>query len=110
MKAPDVGLDPTESIKIMKYLWSQYGDVFKLEAPLFRPNIVFLFNPDYAEQIYRAAGSTPTRPGFDALRYVRGSDPLTNQGAAGLLTSDGHDWSSFRSQVSTGSAKAKLAK
>ena len=37
--------------------------------------------------------------GFDALRYVRGTDPMTNQGAAGLLTSNGEDWSSFRSKI-----------
>ena len=31
-------------------------------APL-RPPIVILFDPDHAEKVMRAAGSTPNRPG-----------------------------------------------
>lgn len=47
----------------------------------------------------RASGSQPLRPGFDALRYVRSKDPLTNQGAMGLLTSEGDQWYNFRTKV-----------
>ena len=91
----DGNRDPTETIHILENAW-KYGDVVKLVAPIFRPNTVFLYDPDHVEQVYRAAGSAPYRPGFDALRYVRGNDPLTNQGASGLLTSNGDEWSSFR--------------
>ena len=92
----DGNRDPTETIHILENAWNQHGDVVKLVAPIFRPNTVFLYDPDHVEQVYRAAGSAPYRPGFDALRYVRGNDPLTNQGASGLLTSNGDEWSSFR--------------
>lgn len=92
----DGNRDPTESIHILENAWTQHGDVVKLVAPIFRPNTVFLYDPDHVEQVYRAAGSAPYRPGFDALRYVRQNDPLTNQGASGLLTSNGDEWSSFR--------------
>ena len=61
-KAPDVGADITESLRICEYLWEQHGDIIKLVAP-FRPPIVFLFDPDHAEKVMRAAGSTPNRPG-----------------------------------------------
>ena len=47
-------------------------------------------------QVYRTAASQPVRPGFDALKHTRAQDPLTNQGASGLLTSRGDEWQTFR--------------
>ena len=42
---------------------------------------IFLHFPffliDLAERVYRAAGSQPIRPGFDALRYTRSVDEIT---------------------------------
>ena len=96
--APEVGSDPKENIIILKHLWKLYGDVFRIEIPG-RPSVVFIFDPEVAEKMYRAAGTQPMRPGFDALRYVRENDPLTNQGSKGLLTSNKQDWYNFRSQV-----------
>ena len=97
--APEVGSDPKEAIVIMKHLWKTYGDIVRLEVPG-RPTVVFIFNPDTTEKMYRAAGAQPIRPGFDALRYVRENDPLTNQASSkGLLTSNKQDWYTFRSRV-----------
>ena len=47
-------------------LWA-FGDMVKVEIPL-KPPIIFLFDPDLCETVYRAAGAQPIRPGFDALR------------------------------------------
>jgi hypothetical protein len=47
-------------------LWS-FGDMVKVEIPL-KPPILFLFDPELCETVYRAAGAQPIRPGFDALR------------------------------------------
>ncbi len=71
-KAPGVGADPKENITILKHLWKEYGDMIKFKIPG-RDPIVFLFDPDLCEKVYRAAGATPMRPGFDALRHTRNS-------------------------------------
>ena len=47
-------------------LWA-FGDMVKVEIPL-KPPILFLFDPELCETVYRAAGAQPIRPGFDALR------------------------------------------
>jgi cytochrome P450 len=70
----------------------------RIDVPI-REDIVFLFNPELCEKVYRAAGGQPLRPGFDALRHTRNQDELTNQGAKGLLTSNGEEWHEFRSKV-----------
>jgi hypothetical protein len=44
-----------------------FGDMVKVEIPL-KPPILFLFDPELCETVYRAAGAQPIRPGFDALR------------------------------------------
>ena len=41
-------------------------DIFKVETPL-KPPILFLFDPELCETVYRAAGAQPIRPSFDAL-------------------------------------------
>ena len=48
-------------------LWDTYGDMVRIEIPL-KPPILILYDPDHCETVYRAAGSQPIRPGFDALR------------------------------------------
>ena len=46
----------------------------------------FVFVLDYVEKVYRAAGSQPHRPGFDALKYTRSTDETTKV-AKGSLNS-----------------------
>ena len=70
--------DPSEILKILQYQWETCGDLVLVDAP-FREPVVFIFNPDYAEQIYRASGSQPLRPGFDALKYTRNQDEMTQK-------------------------------
>ena len=47
-------------------LW-EFGDMVRIEVPM-KPPILILFDPEHCETVYRAAGSQPIRPGFDALR------------------------------------------
>jgi hypothetical protein len=97
-KAPGVGSDPKEILTILSHLWKVHGDMVRIEVPL-HEDIVFLFNPDLCEKVYRAAGAQPMRPGLDALRHTRNLDVLTNQGPKGLLTTNGAEWHTFRSKV-----------
>ena len=47
-------------------LWA-FGDMVKVEI-LLKPPILFLFDPELCETVYRAAGAQPSRPGFVSLR------------------------------------------
>lgn len=93
-----MGQDQRQNIKNISNLWKTFGDMIRIDVP-FRPPLLILFDPDHCEKVYRAAGSQPLRPGFDALKHVRSQDGLTNQGAQGLLTSSGDEWQTFRFKV-----------
>ena len=60
--------DQRKSLENNALLWETYGDMVKIEIP-FRPPILLLYDPELCEKVYRASGSQPIRPGFDALRY-----------------------------------------
>lgn len=97
-KAPDTGTDLKEVIRIQEHLWKEHGDLIRLEVVTREP-VVFIFDPDLTEKVYRASGSQPLRPGFEALSYTRDRDELTKHGSKGLLTSRGTEWQQFRSKV-----------
>ena len=61
-------LDARQGLENSTYFWNTFGDMVRLEIP-FRPPILLLYDPEDCEKVYRAAGSQPIRPGFDALRY-----------------------------------------
>ena len=100
-------MDPTEILKILQHQWETHGDLVLIDVP-FRDPVVFIFNPDYSERVYRASGSQPIRPGFDALRFTRNQDEMT-QTAKGLLTTQGDDWYQFRSKVQQPMMRPKSA-
>ena len=87
--------DKTKVTKNFGNLRARFGDIIKLEIP-FRDPVVLLFNPDYCEQVYKAAGNKPIRPGLDAFRYVRDGNPGTT---SGLLSNNMEDWSILRSKI-----------
>jgi len=103
----DGDMDPTEILKILQHQWDTHGDLVLIDVP-FRDPVVFIFNPDYGERVYRASGSQPIRPGFDALRFTRNQDEMT-QTAKGLLTTQGEDWYQFRSKVQQPMMRPKSA-
>ena len=87
--------DKTQVVKNFANLRARFGDMIKLEIPL-RDPVVLLFNPDYCQQVYKAAGNRPIRPGLDAFRYVREGNFKTT---SGLLSNNMEDWSSLRSKI-----------
>ena len=60
-------IDRGQSIPSHVSSFNANGDMVRIEIPL-KPPILILFDPEHCETVYRAAGSQPIRPGFDALR------------------------------------------
>ena len=57
--------------KQMRLLREKYGDIVKLEGLIFRPSMIFLFNPEFCERMYRLEGPQPHRVAMDALHNYR---------------------------------------
>ena len=51
--------------------WKEkYGDIIKLKIPFQKP-MLFLYNADDIQMIYKLDGKHPFIPSFEALRYFR---------------------------------------
>lgn len=48
-------------------LHEQYGDIVKLSNLVGRPDLVFVFDADETERVYRQEGPTPFRPAMPCL-------------------------------------------
>lgn len=57
--------------KVSKRLYDQYGSVVKVEGLLGRPDMVFLFDPDEIEKVFRQEDVLPLRPSMPSLNYYK---------------------------------------
>ncbi|XP_014227712.1 probable cytochrome P450 49a1 [Trichogramma pretiosum] len=91
----------SEVDKVSRRLHEEYGDVVRLGGLLNRPDMVFLYDADEIERIFRQEERMPHRPHMPSLhrykhqlrRDVFGDDK------AGLIAVHGEAWYNFRSQV-----------
>lgn len=52
-------------------LYKKYGPIVKVGNLLGRPDMVFLFDPDDIEQVFRQEDSLPYRPSMPSLDYYK---------------------------------------
>ncbi|XP_017470678.1 PREDICTED: probable cytochrome P450 12a5, mitochondrial isoform X1 [Rhagoletis zephyria] len=77
----------------------EFGDIFVVPAVLGRPATLVTHNPNDFASVFRNEGIWPIRP-FSTLRYHRRKRHADfYQGVEGVLTTQGEQWSSFRSAV-----------
>lgn len=57
--------------KVSRKLYEKYGKVVKMEGLLGRPDMVFLFDPDEIERVYKIEDETPYRPSMPSLNYYK---------------------------------------
>lgn len=57
--------------KVSKKLYQKYGPIVKMEGLLGRPDMVFLFDADDIEQVYRQEDVLPMRPSMPSLNYYK---------------------------------------
>ncbi|KAJ8722067.1 hypothetical protein PYW08_004469 [Mythimna loreyi] len=99
------------AFEVMEKLHKKYGPIMKMEGIFARANMVFLFEPELFEQVFRAQEANPLRPGFQSLEYFREKTQKgTIDGLTGLTTAQGEKWREFRTKVNPALLKLKLVK
>lgn len=57
--------------QLSKRLYNQYGSIVKMEGLLGRPDMLFLFDPDDIERVFRQEDLLPFRPSMPSLNYYK---------------------------------------
>ncbi|KAJ8912891.1 hypothetical protein NQ315_011214 [Exocentrus adspersus] len=57
--------------KISENLFLKYGKIVKMEGLLGRPDMLFLFDPNDIEQVFRQEDFLPFRPSMPSLNYYK---------------------------------------
>lgn len=86
--------------QVMWSLYRDYGKVVKVGGLVGHPDLVFVFDGDYIEQVFRREETMPHRPSMPSLRYYKQylrKDFFGN--TAGVIGIHGKQWDEFRSQV-----------
>lgn len=91
------GLDKAET---QLKLHDQYGDLVRLRGLKVRKDIVYCFNPQDIETVYRNEGPTPVRESLPLLKYYRlEMRKDLYQGFGGVFAMDGNEWTEARSKL-----------
>ncbi|KAJ8731410.1 hypothetical protein PYW07_004574 [Mythimna separata] len=99
------------TFEMMDTLHKRFGPIVKMEGVFARANMVFLFEPEHFDQVFRAQEANPLRPGFQSLEYFRETTQKgTIDGLTGLTTAQGEKWREFRTKVNPALLKLKLVK
>ncbi|CAH1160274.1 unnamed protein product [Phaedon cochleariae] len=97
--------------KVSERLYNEYGKIVKMEGLLGRPDMLFLFDPDDIEQVFRQEDLLPYRPSMPSLNYykhVYRKEFFGNHG--GVIAVHGEQWQSFRSKVNQIMMQPRVAK
>ncbi|XP_055923884.1 cytochrome P450 CYP12A2-like [Eupeodes corollae] len=74
-----------------------YGEIFMLPGLFGKRNVVFSFDPEDYQKVFRTEGIWPVRRGLDIVHYYRKilrADVFKH--AAGLVAEQGENWAHFR--------------
>ncbi|XP_075234243.1 putative cytochrome P450 49a1 [Lycorma delicatula] len=97
--------------KVSLRLNKQYGDIVKIAGLMGRPDMVFLFNADDIEKVFRSEELMPHRPSMPSLNYykhVLRKDFFGNN--AGVIAVHGENWYNFRTKVQQPMLQPRTAK
>ncbi|XP_076646794.1 putative cytochrome P450 301a1, mitochondrial [Halictus rubicundus] len=86
--------------KVSRRLYEEYGEIVKMEGLLGRPDMVFIYDANEIERIFRQEERMPYRPSMPSLNYykhVLRKDFFRDN--AGVIAVHGEDWYNFRSKV-----------
>ncbi|XP_019874439.1 probable cytochrome P450 49a1 [Aethina tumida] len=97
--------------KVTTGLYRKYGKIVKMEGLLGRPDMVFLFDPDDIEMVFRQEDAMPLRPSMPSLNYYKHVYRKDFFGdVAGVIAVHGENWQSFRSKVNQIMLQPRIAK
>nr|AVL92818.1 CYP450 [Locusta migratoria] len=85
---------------VCERLLAQFGPVVRLSGLLGRPDMLFLFDADLVEHVFRTEDALPHRPSMPSLDYYKHVLRKDFFGSApGVIAVHGEDWQAFRSRV-----------
>ncbi|XP_068083402.1 probable cytochrome P450 49a1 isoform X2 [Anabrus simplex] len=109
---PFVGkYDGLDFVEMTKKLNAEYGNIFKIPKLLGRDDMVFIFDPQDFETVFRNEGPWPIRqllPSVKEYRSVLRKDFY--KGIGGLATSEGKEWQELRSKFNQTMMQPRNAK
>ncbi|VVC39834.1 Hypothetical protein CINCED_3A013845 [Cinara cedri] len=101
----------TEIDKLSLRLWKEYGDIVKIEKLLGRPDMVFLYDADEIEKVFRNEELMPHRPSMPSLNYYKHVLRKDFFGElAGVIAVHGEKWYEFRTKVQQPMLQPRTAK
>ncbi|KAF5302351.1 hypothetical protein FQA39_LY10390 [Lamprigera yunnana] len=92
--------DVCDVAKISHLLYRDYGKIVKLSGLIGRPDLLFVYDADEIEKVYRQEGPTPFRPSMPCL--VKYKSVVRNDffgDLPGVVGVHGEPWKEFRSKV-----------
>ncbi|XP_069679419.1 probable cytochrome P450 301a1, mitochondrial [Periplaneta americana] len=109
---PFIGNYSIEEIdRVSRNLYHQYGRVVKLAGLLGRPDMLFLYDADEIERVFRNEELMPHRPSMPSLNYykhVHRKDFFGDN--AGVIAVHGEKWYNFRTKVQQAMLQPRTAK
>ncbi|XP_026681996.1 probable cytochrome P450 49a1 [Diaphorina citri] len=97
--------------KMSVCLRAQYGDIVRIGGLLGRPDMVFLYDADEIEKVFRNEELMPYRPSMPSLNYYKHVLRKDFFGdVAGVIAVHGQQWYDFRSKVQQPMLQPRVAK
>lgn len=88
-----------------------YGSIVRFPGILGKDDMVFTFNPDHFEKVFRTEGVWPVRRGIDTFEYYRKKvRPEVFKDMGGLVSDQGETWLKMRSAVNPVMMQPKIVK
>ncbi|KAK0075834.1 hypothetical protein PV325_006249, partial [Microctonus aethiopoides] len=87
--------------KVSMRLYNNYGDIVKIGGLLGRPDMIFLYDANEIQKIFRSEEAMPHRPSMPSLNYYKHTlrKEFFKDNNAGIIAVHGESWSEFRSKV-----------
>uniref|UniRef100_A0A146LD79 Putative cytochrome P450 301a1, mitochondrial n=3 Tax=Lygus hesperus TaxID=30085 RepID=A0A146LD79_LYGHE len=98
---PFVGEYKIEDVaEISKSLYTEYGKIAKMSGLMGRPDLLFVFDADEAEKVFRSEGDTPYRPSMPCIvKYKHQIRKDFFGDLPGVIGVHGEKWRIFRTKV-----------
>lgn len=90
-------------VELSNKMNAEYGEIAKFPGLFGQRDMIFTFDPNDVEKVFRHEGKFPIRRGLDTLDYFRGTYRKEwFEKGAGLVQTQGTDWYEFRTKGESG--------
>ncbi|XP_066591918.1 probable cytochrome P450 301a1, mitochondrial [Prorops nasuta] len=90
----------SDTAKISQLFYQDYGKIVRLSGLIGRPDLLFVYDADEIEKIYRNEGPTPFRPSMPCLVHYKAKVRKDFFGQLpGVVGVHGEPWREFRTRV-----------